>query len=439
MGAGPGGLAAALVLKRAGLEIAVLEAGDEPGGRARTLKEGEWRAEWGPHTFDANGPGLARLVDLLGLGQELVAPRTAARRYIWRGGRLHPLPSSPLSFLFSPLLTLAGRLRLLAEPFRFRGGYEGESVADFFARRLGPEAARVLAGSFVSGVWAGDPASLEMSTSFPRLAGWEHSHGSILRGAIGTRGGMKRSWRSLRGGLGSLADAAARDLGGCLHCATPADTIRRQADTFVVASGDRSWETRSLVLAVPPPVASALLRTVDPDISRSLSSIPMAPLSLVHLGGIGPAPAPEGFGALVPRGEGVRTLGLLFPGQLFDDRTPTGGWLLSAFVGGCLDPDAVNLSDAQLSALAQADAERMLRCRLNPAFLSVMRHPSGIPQFTEGHGGRINDIRETLKHCKGLHLVGNYLDGVSLDAAVQSGLDAAEVVVRRTATSTEVC
>ena len=52
---------------------------------------------------------------------------------------------------------------------------------------------------------------------------------------------------------------------------------------------------------------------------------------------------PEGFGFLVPRGEGIRTLGVLFPSRLFEGRTPPGGDLLAGFVGGVLDPHALDL------------------------------------------------------------------------------------------------
>src|SRR3712207_1079546 len=52
IGAGPGGLAAALLLARAGAEIVVFERGDTVGGRTRTLVTPEgYRFDLGPTFF----------------------------------------------------------------------------------------------------------------------------------------------------------------------------------------------------------------------------------------------------------------------------------------------------------------------------------------------------------------------------------------------------
>jgi protoporphyrinogen/coproporphyrinogen III oxidase len=192
VGGGVAGLAAALgVRDRAaalgtGVEVRVLEAGERPGGNLRTLHEDGFTVEWGPNGFLDNAPATLALVGRLGLEPELQpADALAARRFLFRRGRLHELRAAPLAFFASPLLSLGGRLRLLGEPWT-RPKPEGhdETVHEFAARHLGEEAATVLVGAMVSGVFAGDARSLSLASAFPKMAEMDAEHGSLVRAML---------------------------------------------------------------------------------------------------------------------------------------------------------------------------------------------------------------------------------------------------------------
>ena len=96
-------------------------------------------------------PQAMELVRELGLGHELLHTNAQHRRLlILAGGRLRPLPEGMgqvlparwWPFLRSDLLSWKGKLRLLGEPFiPAEDGESDESLAAFFGRRLGPEAA----------------------------------------------------------------------------------------------------------------------------------------------------------------------------------------------------------------------------------------------------------------------------------------------------------
>jgi len=225
--------------------------------------------------------------------------------------------------------------------------------------------------------------------------------------------------------MGRLASVASDKLGPALQCDAEVSSIEPVDEGYCVHGGGSSWTAPELVLAVPPPTAARLLEPWLAEASDLLQQIPLAPIAVVHLGGLGAAPCPEGFGALVPRGEGMRSLGVLFPSNLFSDRAPDGGWLLSVFIGGTLDPEALGCSDEELLALARQDAAQLLSTPIETAWEYVVRHPRGIPQFVRGHGARIGALFGALRAHPRLRLAGNYLHGVSLDAAVRSGLDAA--------------
>ena len=88
--------------------------------------------------------------------------------------------------LTSPVLSLAGKLRLLAEPFvllKGRAGREGddESVASFARRRLGRETFERLVQPLVAGIYTADPEQLSMAATMPQFLNYEHNYGSLLR------------------------------------------------------------------------------------------------------------------------------------------------------------------------------------------------------------------------------------------------------------------
>jgi oxygen-dependent protoporphyrinogen oxidase len=61
---------------------------------------------------------------------------------------------------------------------------------------------------------------------------------------------------------------------------------------------------------------------------------------------------------------------------------------------------------------------------------NVTRWPRSIPQYLAGHTGRMAALRQLESACRGLHLVGNYRDGVSVENCWQSGRVLAEQTIQ---------
>src|SRR6267143_5071678 len=139
VGAGISGLCAAHWLKKAGIEVLVLEKEAEAGGTMKTRREQGWLYEFGPNSALETTPLIEQLLGELSiLDRRIYSHEAASRRYILKNGKLSPLPMDPSSFILSPLWSPKGKLRLLREPFIGRATEE-ESVADFVRRRLGTE------------------------------------------------------------------------------------------------------------------------------------------------------------------------------------------------------------------------------------------------------------------------------------------------------------
>jgi oxygen-dependent protoporphyrinogen oxidase len=446
VGGGIAGLACAWRLQRAGREVLLLEAGARAGGNIQTHQRDGFCFERGPHTFMASAADVFSLIEEVGLDDALVATLPAAGdRFIVRGGRLHRAPTGLGSFLATRLLSWRAKWKLAGEPLRTRRrGDPGESAADFFARRFGPEAGRVLAGAFIAGVYAGDPEQLSAPAAFPLFWRFEQERGSMIRGALALkrerraerrRGGAaarrpRRGLFSLAGGLGRLSQGVAEKLGPALRTDAAVEALAREGGGYRIEGAAGTLHSRRLVLAVPPPQAARLAGMLDAELAEPLAGVPMAPVAVVHLGFAERQPAvPDGFGFLAPRGEGVRTLGVLFPSRLFADRTPPGGDLFSGFVGGMLDREALALDDAALVSIVRDDLQRLTGLEQPPQWIEVARYPQAIPQLTLGHLERMERVRQRLGASPGLALAGNYLRGVGVKDAVGAGFAAAQALV----------
>ena len=438
IGGGIAGLSAALELRRRGVDALLLEAGPEPGGHFRAERRDGYLFPWGPHAVPGFAHEAFELVERLGLSDLLVPAREASRRLVWLNGRRVALPSGPGSFLTSPFLSLGGKLRLMSEPWRRAPlpANPHESVSEFFGRRLGEEAVRNLIAPFVSGIYAGDPEQLEARSAFPKLVGWERAAGSLVRGALAARKAARtegapktprrRGLWSFAGGLAELADAVAARLGESVRCSSPVRSLVEDGEGWLVETEGDALRTRRIVLAVPPADLARLLKPVDAEAAELAAGVPTAPVAVVHLGGPVPAGArpPRGFGLLVPREAGLRTLGTVFASSLFPGRAPEGCWLQASYLGGVGDPGALELDDESLRSLVAEESRTLLGFDADGGVVRIFRHAAAIPQLVAGHAERVERLRERLRSHEGLFACGNWLTGVGLQHAIATGLAA---------------
>lgn len=430
------------------LDVRVLEASEEPGGKIQSERHGEWLCETGPNGFLDNEPATLRLVQDLGLDDRLQrSTDEARRRFLVRDGRLVEMHMHPVKFLRSPLLSRRAKLRMGMELFQKpKLDDRDESVGDFGRRRLGSEFTRIMLDSMVSGIYAGDVDRLSVKAAFPKIVDLEQEHGGLFKGMFARQKEKRRERKAARarGETPSGEGGVQAGPAGVLHSfdegmQVPIDTladvlgpervrtnaaaarVTRQGERFevVLADGER-LEADAVVSTIPARAASEILREIAPAAADALSEIHLAGVHVVCLGY--PREAIEAdtraFGALIPRGEGIRTLGTIFSSSTFEDRAPEGHVLLTNMIGGRHDPQANELDDDALVEQVRSDLGPILGLQGEPELVQVYRWSRGIPQYEIGHLERVERAEAAARESGGLFLAGNSVSGVSFNHCI---------------------
>ena len=451
VGAGIAGLSLAYRLMQRGVEVRVLEGASRAGGNIQSELHQGYRCEWGPNGFLDNEPATLRLVDDLGLREQLApASPLANTRWIVRGGKLRALPTKPQAFLTSDVLSVAGRARVLlewAQPAMKTG--DDESVWDFAHRRIGREAADVLVDAMVTGVYAGDPRRLSLEAAFPRMRAMERDYGSLL----GAMRAMKRAGKagggpmgpggtltSFRDGMETMVLALVQALGTRVALGHRLVSLRQQSGGWHLEfERGASLECDRVVLASPAWHASGLVQPLDADLSRELDAIPSAPVVVVCVGwkAADVAGVTPGFGFLLPSRERFGILGTLFDSCVFPARAPQGQALWRTLLGGARDRGAIDLDDGTILDRVLRAYQKLLGLRATPDMIYIVRHARGIPQYPVGHVQRVHRIEEHTARLPGLTLSGNSYHGIAMNACIKesealaAGWDAARNVPAR--------
>ena len=120
IGGGITGLSAAWELQKRGIKFTLLEASNHWGGKVVSSKlelnkDEHFLVEGGPDTLVTRKPEAWDLANELGMLDQIVNPgsETSGTCVLDRAS-LYPIPVSPAKFIFSPLLTVRGKLRMLA-------------------------------------------------------------------------------------------------------------------------------------------------------------------------------------------------------------------------------------------------------------------------------------------------------------------------------------
>jgi protoporphyrinogen/coproporphyrinogen III oxidase len=447
VGGGISGLSTAYYLAKAGIPSTLIEARPRLGGVIQSEHVDGCVIEAGPDSFLSMKPAAMELICELGLADEVIGSNDHLRvTYVWKGGRLVPLPDGLQLMVPTKLFPLIAT-RLLGWPTKLRMGMElfhppgrhpeDQSVADFVTAHYGAEAVDYLAEPLLSGIYGGSPSALSITSVLPRFVELEAKYGSLTKGVLAELKANKAQakrlplFRTLRSGLGQLVSALSTRIDGhatVLH--RRAEAVERTAGGFRIRLEDGSLECAQVVLACEAHNAATLAAGLDGRLADLLGSVPYSSSMTVALGfpdGAFPKPL-KGFGFLVPKRERRRLVACTWVGTKFSHRVPGGTTLLRCFLGGMDDAAILSESDDAIIAAVVHELHEIVGFRAAPAFSRIFRWPRSMAQYTVGHPARLAEIEARASAIPGFQLAGNAYTGIGIPDCIRMGKQAAEVV-----------
>ena len=442
IGCGISGLCVAYRLKKKGVDVLLIERNVQCGGNIQTERDGDFLIEWGPNSTLVSAQLFELAAELGLLGEVAPANATAKKRYILKDGKLRPLPLKIAQILGTDILTVEAKLKLLREPFVKTKSPEGESVAEFFRRRLGQEVLDYAVDPFVSGIFAGNPDELSVKSAFPGLFKMEADYGSILKASVFGKKekpgkfvpkGISRTV-SFKNGMQTLTDKLAENL---------RDEIRTETEVLEWKTENGKWKIKTnlgnlngelfdaIVIAAPSFAAAKLTEDFDGELSRQLSEIYHPPLAVIvsafrkedinfDL---------DGFGFLIPKVEQRKILGSLWSSVIFEKRAPQDVHLLTTFIGGARNAELFDKSDDELFQIAREELDSILGLKGEPIFQKIKRWARAIPQYNLGYEKITDSIEKFKKENAGIFFCSNFYRGISVSDCIKSSVTATEEVL----------
>jgi len=457
IGGGIAGLTAAFSLRqlRPNIEVDLFEAASRVGGSIRTERTGEYLIEHGADMFATEPPAAIDLCRELGIENELQMPLATARgAAIVHHGKLVRIPEGFVlmrptrlwPMVTTSLLSVTGKLRLLAEPFvRKRQDLHDESIESFVIRRLGRETLERLVQPLVGGIYTGDVSALSMAATMPQFWEMESRDGSLFRATRrrnkegtdtteqNSAGARYEKFRSFPEGMERLVrELELRVESERIHRSTKIVRLNREDRGWTLASESREFGPFDhVIVATPAKHASMLLADVATEASEELSQIRFASSAVVAVvvrhSEMDSTMNVAGF--VVPIAENRKVLAVSFTGDKFAGRTPSGLRLVRVFIGGELQAELLKLSDEQLVQLAKEELRSLIGLRGEPIMTKVVRWIDAMPQYHVGHLQRLAKIDASIAMQPGLSLIGNSLHGVGIAPTIAQARKAARKIV----------
>jgi oxygen-dependent protoporphyrinogen oxidase len=441
VGGGITGLSAAWELQKRGIEFTLLEASDRWGGKVISSKlelnnGAQFLVEGGPDTLITRKPEAWDLANELGMLDQITNPGSeTSGTYVVDHASLYPIPVSPARFFSTPLLTLRGKLRMLAEPLQpARRDDEDESLANFVRRRLGHEALDKFIGPVLGGIYNTDPETQSIMVSSPVMREMEKEGGGLVAGALlrmlRSNGKKKKSkiprFVSFKNGLQALTDELAHQLQGNLRLNAQVEKITQDGNGYQIFIADGSKiHADGVILTTLANQTSAMIKDISAEASQQLSMIRhqnIGTLSLVYLESDIPA-EPIISGLMIPRREKRMIDAVTFTSRKMPERSTTGYAVVRIFIGGGA-PEMVEYDDEKLIEAVQKELAELFGITATPQIWTAFRWQNGFPQAEVGHLKRIDEIEKLLPPT--LVLAGSSYRGIAVPDCIRQGRDAAK-------------
>ncbi len=446
VGGGITGLSAAWELQKHAngrLNITLLERENQWGGKISTkiisTPQGEpIIIDGGPESFVTRKPEVWDLAHELGIQHKLTDPGSeTSHMYVLDDGVPTPVPLSPLAFVKSPLMSLRGKLRMLAEPFiPAKRDDSDESLAAFASRRLGVEAMEKFIGPILAGIYNTDPHRQSILTTSPIMREMEAEYGGLFKGALGRMRAARAErdapkiprFIAFENGAGDLVKALVdklEDNGAELRLTTEVEQAARDSSGYDVSLGEGEvLHADVLLLATPANASAKILEGIKPDAAHALEEIRHENIGTVSLVYNAEDVQMERriHGLMVPRREGRAIDAITFTSLKMPARAPQGYLVVRVFFGGG-QPEMVEYDNDKLLTKVSAELNELIGISAQPIEIVPFRWPRSFPQANVGHLGLVAEIEKNMP--EGVFLAGSSYRGIGVPDCIQQGQQAA--------------
>ncbi len=411
VGAGMSGLTVTRALVERDVDVQTFEARDRPGGIVWSQTVDGHVLELGPQRLRAT-PGLESLIDDLGLREQLRVGDDDQPLYIYRDGALYTAPLSLREAVTTDLLSLRGKLRVLAEPVT--GGMRpGDTVEAFLTRKFGTEAATRCFGPLYSGLYGTDPQEMLVEYSLGRALENAGIDGSILLWAAKKllQGRSPPPIYTFDDGLGTLSRRLYEAYDDHIALNESVETIHTQADGFELVTSDRRRYVDEVVLTTPAGATAELVADLDDALATTLRRFRYNPIAMVFLESAYDRP---GIGTLLPSEADANISGLTWNASFLNR-----DGVFTAYIDPTTYPEVCSADDDTLGAVAASAFEQITGASATP--IDVHRWNPGMPAYD-----RSWRAMEDLSTPDGIHLCANYVGRPGLPGRLRRGRALAE-------------
>lgn len=419
VGAGIAGLSAAYDLQQAGHRVRVLEATAQAGGRTQTVQFGEHYLDCGTQFITADYRHILRLLQELGLKQELVAYQPWLG--LLQGSKNTQINlNDPLQLMTSGILSWRQQLQLLPQVTKLYKSVKARARDDYgdwhsldtldiktwAERDLGAGLCEQLLDPFVESLffYPAEQASKAAALAFTRF--------------------FKKQFFTLKRGLGSLPQVLAAQLD--VHYSQPVTALEIHGEQVQISTAQGNHVADYVVLATTSSAARALYTQAD-DLESALLSTGYAPsltLNLLLDADFQHVDFDKMYGQMIPAQHRQHIAAITIDRKYANGQQ--GAKLLSLYLTE-RTASLMQHSDTEIQNALIAEAERYypgLRQAVRQTQLS--RWAEAIPYSLVGRSQHIQQYQQSPR--KRVLLAGDYMGLSDWNSAAYTGIWAAEQI-----------
>lgn len=427
VGAGIAGLTAAWQLKRAGIEVLVLEADQTVGGRMKSIQVEDALIDYGAQFLSSAYSVIPKLIEEMGLSNEFVTTN------VWVGlvrnndiALIHP--RKPWCLVSSRILSVWNLICLGFNQFRLFHlkkklfslnditdwvQYDDQLASDWVVKNFGKTVARELTSPIFNGLYFQSLHNSSAAMSAAVLAFSEHNPQTM----------------TLTSGIGSLPQKLADNLN--VKTGVLVSEIIQAASGVTVISDMGEFNAAHVIVTVPSPIAKKIIQNPDDETSllfetRYSSTIVVS--LLMHEDWLPTSNICSAYGFLLNPQLNRKIAAFTIENNKCHTRKKQ-GYLINIMLADKWAKEFLHLSNEEIYKTIQLDVEK-----ISPAIYSsiykkeIFRWQYAMPCTPIGRAIAVREYRSTRDPNNRIWLAGDYLGFPWTDSAAETGLWAANQV-----------